>query len=338
VQLNPTARDEHYLRAVRELISGQVLGSPGGYPVYLKRWTRMGQARDESLEQLLLLGEPEAVVAVVHAAGLTAEQARRAWWAMPSAENARRMLEKDQVVHSDIGRELAEYLIEYLPFETEPTDIIQSVRLVLQPGLIDHDARLGLWKKGRAKTVYYLGFLNALPDDLPEPMEPRADLDRWNPILTPLADDGNPFARLLLRVLSAPGQSYFRAVTQVMKKPANQDVVNELLDTVAGYFAPLGQGDAPEAELDRIMADADTLCACADTDNQTCPEDLREVLTVAPDLAPEVRAMLVLSRLGFPLVREIFCRSTAIGSLMRRKLEPVFVPLLREIAVLLGQT
>ena len=44
----------------------------------------MGQARDDSLAQLLLLGEPEAVVAAVHAPGLTDELAARAWWAMPN--------------------------------------------------------------------------------------------------------------------------------------------------------------------------------------------------------------------------------------------------------------
>jgi len=71
IKLNPCGRTDQYLRLVRETISGQVLGSPGGYPVYLKRWTRMGQARDESLAQLLKLGEPEAVSAVVHAPGLT---------------------------------------------------------------------------------------------------------------------------------------------------------------------------------------------------------------------------------------------------------------------------
>jgi hypothetical protein len=53
----------------------------------------MGQMRDESLEQLLMLGEPEAVVAAVGSPGLTEELARRAWWAMEDAENARRMLE-----------------------------------------------------------------------------------------------------------------------------------------------------------------------------------------------------------------------------------------------------
>ena len=84
VRLNPNCRDETYLRTVREALSSHVLGSPGGYPVYLKRWTRMGQARDEILESLLLLGEPEAVVAVVNAGGLTDEIARRAWWTVQS--------------------------------------------------------------------------------------------------------------------------------------------------------------------------------------------------------------------------------------------------------------
>ena len=84
IQLNPNCRDESYLRRVRETLSSHVLGSPGGYPVFLKRWTRMGQARDEILESLLKLGEPEAVVAVVNASGITDELARRAWWASTS--------------------------------------------------------------------------------------------------------------------------------------------------------------------------------------------------------------------------------------------------------------
>ena len=42
IQLNPAGRPEQYVRKVRELLSGHILGSPGGYPVYLRRWTRMG--------------------------------------------------------------------------------------------------------------------------------------------------------------------------------------------------------------------------------------------------------------------------------------------------------
>ena len=43
VSLNPRGRDDQYLKKVRELLSSQILGSPGGYPVFLRRWTRMGQ-------------------------------------------------------------------------------------------------------------------------------------------------------------------------------------------------------------------------------------------------------------------------------------------------------
>ena len=97
VPLHPNTRPESYLREVRALLSTRILGSPGGYPLYIRRWTRMGQARDGSLERLLLLGEPEAVAAVVHAPGLTEELARRAWWVEPNSEHARRMLDSPAV-------------------------------------------------------------------------------------------------------------------------------------------------------------------------------------------------------------------------------------------------
>ena len=87
VPLNPNSRHEQYLKRVREMISGHVMGSPGGYPVFLQRWTRMGQTRNENLAELLMLGDPEADVAVVHAPGLSPVLAERAWWAMPEAEN-----------------------------------------------------------------------------------------------------------------------------------------------------------------------------------------------------------------------------------------------------------
>ena len=141
VPLNANCRPDQYIRDVKALLSSHSLGSPGGYPVYLKRWTRMGQAKDDSLEQLLLLGEEEAVVAVVHAQGLTNEVARRAWWCMPTSDNARRMLEKDDVIKGDMGPVLAEFLIEHLPFEEEPLAMIDSVTAALQPGLVSDELK-----------------------------------------------------------------------------------------------------------------------------------------------------------------------------------------------------
>src|SRR3989344_6462309 len=73
VPLNPNARPGNYLKQVRELLSSHALGSPGGYPVFLQRWTRMGQARENRLDRLLLLGEPEAITAVAGSPALTDE-------------------------------------------------------------------------------------------------------------------------------------------------------------------------------------------------------------------------------------------------------------------------
>ncbi|MDT8283172.1 MAG: hypothetical protein RQ982_10265, partial [Gammaproteobacteria bacterium] len=45
IPLNAIGKDEKYIKEVKALLSTHIMGSPGGYPIYLKRWTRMGQAR-----------------------------------------------------------------------------------------------------------------------------------------------------------------------------------------------------------------------------------------------------------------------------------------------------
>ena len=67
VPLNPNCSSDRYLRLVREFLSGTALGSPGGYPVFINRWTRMGEIKTTYLAELLMLGEPEAVTAVTRA-------------------------------------------------------------------------------------------------------------------------------------------------------------------------------------------------------------------------------------------------------------------------------
>jgi len=335
VALNPNCRGEVYLRRVRELLSGHVLGSPGGYPVYLRRWTRMGQARSDSLEQLLLLGESEAVVAVVHAAGLTDEIARRAWWAMPVAENARQMLTRQSVVRGAMGPQLAEFLIEHLPFEEEARDVIDSVRIVLQPGLVSEQTRLALWRKGLQKNAYYVGFLLAVPDDLPEREGARADLAGLEGRLSSLGDRGNPAAVALRRLLSGPGQTFLRTVAEVLRRPANQDVINLTFDAVAAYLAAVRPPGDPDADLDGVLVEVQALLDGRAVGTAALA-GVRELIEAMPGLTPDLRAALVLSRLGYPIVRPIFSRTTAIGSLMRRKLEPVTGSLLEAIGVLRG--
>ncbi|MEZ5476913.1 MAG: hypothetical protein R3E95_05350 [Thiolinea sp.] len=166
VRLNPTTRDEQYLRWVRELLALKVTGSPGGYPVFLKRWTRMGHTRN-NLEQMLLLGEPEAVAAVVYAPQLSHEIGRRAWWADPNAANARRLLEKADVAAGPLGQELADYLLEFLPFEEQPLDVVDTVRLCLRGELISEAERDKLWSRAKRKNPFYVGFLFADAARLP---------------------------------------------------------------------------------------------------------------------------------------------------------------------------
>ncbi len=334
VRLNPNCRDDAYLRGVRETLSSHVLGSPGGYPVYLKRWTRMGQARDEILASLLLLGEPEAVVAVVNASGITNELASRAWWASQTSENARCMLQQKQVVDGKMGAVLADFLVEFLPFEEEACNQIKSVRLVLQGNLVDADTKIKLWDRGKNRNAFYVGFLQALPDELPVQRNANPAWKDTQGKLDGLIDTGNPFARQLCRLLSSAGQTWLAGIREVLNKPANQDVVVELLHAIAEYSCLLQLGGERRTDIDAIFCVADGLidgssCSPGDTDNR-----LERVINAVPAVLPKIRAMLFLSLLDEPVIDPVFSKTDAIGTVMRKKMKPVSEPIQQQIEIL----
>ena len=320
VQLNPNCKDEKYIKLVKELFSTHALGSPGGYPIYLQRWTRMGQARSDNLSKLLLLGEPEAIVAVVHAPGISDEIARRAWWAMPNSENARRMLSREAVANSEIGKELADFLVEFMPFEEEPMAMMESVRLVLQrPDLISPEVCDSVWKKAKRKNAFYVGYLASMPDTLPEQRAAHADYESVKQTLSSLTDAGNPYAVQLLRVLSAAGQTYLHTVETVLDKPSNQDVVVLLFDTVRDYFATIRPAEVCVRSMEQLQALVDEALASPD-------EALQAVLSQAPEQTQRLKDMLLLSLIGERLLAPIFALTDAVGSVMRNKIEPVALP------------
>ncbi len=325
VKLNANTNDERYLKQVRSFLSEHALGSPGGYPLYLQRWTRMGQMREQSLKQLLLLGDPAAVFAVVCAEGLTDELARRAWWAAEEPENARRLLQTEAVVQSETGRRLARFLVDYLPFETEPEAMMESVRVVLQPGLLDQEARLDLWKKAARKMPYLVGFIAALPDDLPQPPPARPDHAALEGQLSVL---NSAEAVLLLRMLAGNGQAFLTTVRRILQKPPSQEVVARTLDALSHYFRALRPEGVPDMDLEQLQEDAARWSAASTA--------VQDILQHAPSMAPELKAMRLLSGVGYGILRPVLRGSDAMGSLMRRKLEPVMGPLLDEIGVLLG--
>ena len=329
VKLNPDCRDEQYVKKVKEVLSSHISGSPGGYPVFIQRWTRMGQMRDDSLEQLLLLGEPEAVVAAVCANGVTDELARRAWWAMEDAENARRLLQHDAVIEGNMGKVLAAYLIEHLPFETEPETMIKTVQRVLQPGLTDLPTREDLWKKGLRKGAYHVGFILSMPDDLPIKAKPHPDFERSETELDNLTEQGNQLAPIVKKLLSATGQAFWEALLAIMKKPSNQEVVNEALDAVRYYLSDL----RPEGDPDKTLAELQSEA------RQFIESDTNavQIIQALPHMTDFLRAARVMSGMGYGVLRPVFHDTTAIGSLMRKKLEPVFSPIHQEIKILMGK-
>jgi len=334
IQLNPNCRPEQYVRNVRELLSSHVMGSPGGYPVYLKRWTRMGQASDARLDDLLMLGETEAVVAVTGAPSLTDELARRAWWIMPDSDNARRMLQRECVVQGEMGRVLTEFLLEFLPFEESPGDIIESVKLVLQPGLVSDEEKTGIWNRGKQKNVFLVGFLHALPDDLPENEACRHDFEDRLADLQPLLAGNNEYARLLQRLLSSAGQSYLSVCQKILKRPANQDVIVSFLEAIESYFVPVRLSDFHYRSIEHITEEVDKVLAGGSSGEMGLPDALAALINAAPGLQEEIRAMLILSHIGVPVINPIFAVTDAVGSVMRKKIEPVSKPVLQMIQTL----
>jgi hypothetical protein len=327
VPLNPNCRPQQYLRRVREMLSSHVLGSPGGYPVFLQRWTRMGQTRDAQLDKLLLLGEPEAVVAVAGAAGLSDELARRTWWAMPTSDIARRMLEKEAVVRGKMGPALAAYLVEHLAFETEPMTVIATIRLILQTGLIDAETRERIFRLGTHRNAYHIGFLDAVPDDLPRPVAARADYAAHRDKFAALATRGNALAAFLAKLLDSPGQTFLDVSEMQLQHPVDKYTVAALMDIIGNYFRPARCAPAAAGKFGDALACTDRLLASP-------PGDLAALLADVPELRDEIRAMLALAHAGEPLVTPIIAVTSASGTLLHRKLEPVLDPMLRQYAVL----
>ncbi len=142
VVLHRNCRPDLYVQRVRELLGGHAMGSPGGYPVHLMRWTSMGQASPRNLEALLKLGEPEAVKAVAQSPSLSDELARRAWWALPTMAMARYLLVHASVRAGAMGPLLADFLIEHLAFEEDPIEAMNSIRAVVGADLLESTARM----------------------------------------------------------------------------------------------------------------------------------------------------------------------------------------------------
>ena len=329
VQLHPNCRADQYIGRVKQFLGGHALGSPGGYPVYLQRWTRMGQTSDKNLEALLLLGEPEAVVAVAHAPGLTDELARRAWWCQPTMEIARWMLEKEAVIQGKMGKVLADFLIEHLPFEESPDARMHTIRLVLYGRLADEAATAKLWRQAKGIPYYFVGFLEFMPEQLPADQPARADYAEAAKLLAPLSEAGNPYAERFLSLLSANGQTWLKAAAEVLARPSTSLVVYALLDAISRYFHGMGY-PIPDEQLEALTAKAGAMSR----GELEAPPELQALLAAAPQYRQGIEAMLMLSGLTGKTADPWLLRNTAVGAQMRRKIEPLAAPINLAVQVL----
>ncbi len=322
VRLHPRGRPDQYLARVREFLGGHALDSPGGYPVYLQRWTRMGQTSDRNLEALLRLGEPEAVVAVAQAPGLTDELAQRVWWCQPTMEIARWMLDKDAVVHGAMGKVLADFLVEHLPFEEDPDARLQTIRLVLHGRLVDDATVARLWRQARGTPYYYVGFLESRPDDLPADRPARADHAEVAIAVQALVDGGNAWAERYLSLLTPNGQTWLHAVAEVLARPATPAILRALLDAVGRRFRIIGESMRRD-RFEDLQAAAHALAH----GKAEAPPDLQALIAAQPHAREGIEAMLLLASLTRDVADPWLVRNTAVGALMRRKLDPLAAPI-----------
>jgi hypothetical protein len=179
---------------------------------------------------------------------------------------------------------------------------------MLYSGVLTDAERLSIWKRGNSRNSYYVAFLELQPDNLPSPRAARAD----HASVPALAD--NPYSVLLNKALSGQGQTFLATAATILDRPENQEVVNHTLAALANWCAPLRQADAATRDAARAA-----------------------LLAVAPEFDADCTALDTLSAVDADSVRSIFLKTTAIGSLMRRKIQPVVTPLIDAIAVLRRQ-
>jgi hypothetical protein len=244
------------------------------------------------------------------------------------------MLRQEAVVRGSMGPVLADFLVEFLPFEEEACNQIASVRLVLQEGLIDATERIKLWQKAGQKNAYFVGFLQAIPDDLPGQHTANPVWTSYCQQVTGLLEDGNPCAVQLCRLLSSAGQSYLTCVETVLKKPSNQDVMVELMHALEQHAAALSLDKYKLDNIEAIVSMADAMLNGEMDAGGEPDQSLQGLLQALPGCMHHARAMLILALLGEAVLNPVFSRTDAIGTVMRRKLKPLTEPIHEQINIL----
>lgn len=330
IELRPNSQHEAYLRDVQEFLSEKFLGMPGGFPRHLTRWNRMGMGQ-LSAQKMLLLGEPEAIIALSCTRQLDAELASYAWWALQSAEIARNLLKSTQVTQSALGIELAHFLLEFLPFEERSLDIVESVKLCLQDQLLSKQDKASLWQRAQRKNPYFVGFLLAGPQSIPiEEVAHPAHTDMCSVLGTEL-EQNNQYAAYFIHFLSSEGRKWLKSLTMALVKPTDPDVVIALFVAIDHYIQLDLEPESGALKIEVAVAQAAQLCDTTqyeDTEQACKTRYAREQVSAVYRLlntqqAIQFKAMLVLAQLGENTLNRYFGGRDASGTVMRKHLKPL---------------
>ncbi|SHA11720.1 DsrS [Bathymodiolus thermophilus thioautotrophic gill symbiont] len=296
ITLNPTADSGKTIQAAQKLLVSKVLGSMGGYPSYLKRWSRMGQVGSTNLKSLLKIGNIEAVVAVANSQNLDDEVLDLVWWCATNtdqqAEIGRFLLTRDFVVKHTVGKQIADYLLEFLPFTDDTTQLIDTANLLLQGDLISQQARDRLWKQGQRKTAFLVGFIERMAGNLP---------NNNNTI----ALDTN--SKELDYVNSEQGQIMLQTIAHILKKINQEHVLYRTLEVLGSCLShPMIQ---PLADIQHCQHQAQTIA------KQLGLED------------EKIKARLLLASASEQLAVSTISAHSLAGSAIRKKLANVLTPI-----------
>ncbi len=314
IPLDPGTDPNRYFRALRDYLSELFLNLPGGYPSHIGRWTRMDSLHREPA-RLLLLGDPEAVVAVAFADRLDARVAADVWWCNQSVEIALALLRHPGAADWPVGRELAHYMLEHLPFEEDAATVAGALGRILQPGLINADRAADLWRRGRRRHPWRVGFFLGhpalYPDTRGEHPDFRALEERFS------GPDRNPVALLLLEFLGEPGRNSLAALVGALDNPREQEVVTLVFRRMQEVFRWPEPAPARPRESAAAWCSADDLLA----------REGGYARAIRPLLGEGqwecLRSLAFLCLVGEEMLAPVFGGNSFSGSVMLRHLGPV---------------
>jgi len=297
IKLNPKGDSDKYISEVQKLLVSKVLGTMGGYPSYLKRWSRMGQVSTQNLKDLLKIGNIEAVVAVANSSNLSEDVLDLVWWCSTNtdqqAEIGRFLLTREFVSKTEIGKEIAAYLLEFLPYTEDVEQQIDTANLVLQDGLIDQESVNKLWKQGQRKTSLLVGFIERLIGRLP------------NTENTPEQNFTHPE---LINFKNEQSQIFLKTCSTILKKINQEYVLYRTLEALGNFM--VHSNINPSSEIENIQSQV-----AKHINNNSFGNN------------PKIEARLLLAGVSEKLAVSTISAHGLMGSAIRKKLSHVLEPI-----------